>query len=83
MKPGGGKTHKACAVLCLKGGVPPLFVARNGAGDEQVYLMTDEGGGPLGGAVIQSAGEPVVIDARLERWGDLSVLKVSDADVRR
>src|SRR5437762_1463955 len=24
MKPGDGKTHKACAVLCIRGGIPPV-----------------------------------------------------------
>lgn len=27
MKPGDGKTHKACAILCIAGGIPPVFIA--------------------------------------------------------
>ncbi len=27
MKPGEGKTHKACASLCIRGGIPPMFLS--------------------------------------------------------
>ncbi len=33
MRPGRGKTHKACASLCIRGGIPPSFWARDRAGD--------------------------------------------------
>jgi nitrite reductase/ring-hydroxylating ferredoxin subunit len=39
MKPGDGKTHKGCAVLCLRGGIPAVFVAA-----DRVYLLVDEAG---------------------------------------
>jgi hypothetical protein len=83
MKPGGGKTHKACAALCLAGGVPPLFVTRDAAGQETYYLLTNPDGGPLGQAAVEFVGDPVELSAALEQQGDLRVLKVADADIRR
>lgn len=83
MKPGGGKTHKACAMLCLAGGVPPMFITRD-AGDQEIYyLLTCPDGGPLGSEAFDYAGDPVELTARLERHGDLQVLKVATADIRR
>ena len=46
MKPGEGKTHKACAALCLRGGIPPMFMTGEGAG-LRYYLLVDMTGGPL------------------------------------
>jgi hypothetical protein len=83
MKPGGGKTHKACAVLCLSGGIPPMFVTRNAAHQETYYLLTAPDGGPLGSEAFDYAGDSVELTGRLELHGDVQVLKVAPGDIRR
>jgi hypothetical protein len=83
MKPGGGKTHKACAALCLSGGVPPMFVTRDAAGQEAYYLLTNPDGGPLGEEAVDYVGDPVELTGDWEQQGDLRVLKVAAADIRR
>jgi hypothetical protein len=83
MKPGGGKTHKACAALCLSGGIPPMLVTRDGRGAEVYYLLADPDGGPAIQAVIDHVGDPIEVTGRLERHDDLHVLKVSAAGIRR
>lgn len=75
MKPGGGRTHKGCAVLCLKGGVPPVFVARD-EGDA-LYLLTNADGGPLDPMYFARAGDDIRLAGVAEQWGDIRVLKVS------
>lgn len=75
MKPGGGRTHKGCAVLCLKGGVPPLFVPRDNG--EPFYLLTNADGTPLDAKNFDLAGEPLRLDGMLEEWDDVPVLKVT------
>ncbi len=77
MKPGGGRTHKGCAVLCLRGGVPPAFVSRD-EGDV-LYLLTGPDGGPLAPTYFDLAGDRVRLAGRAERWGDLRVLRVDRA----
>jgi hypothetical protein len=52
MKPGQGKTHKACAALCLRGGIPPVFITGSGGGP---FVLVDAEGGPLRGAVLARA----------------------------
>jgi hypothetical protein len=83
MKPGGGKTHKACAALCLSGGVPPMFLTRNAAKQESYYLLTGPAGGPLGTEAFHYVGDPVELTGRLEQHRDLHVLKVAITDIRR
>jgi hypothetical protein len=81
MKPGGGRTHKGCAVLCLRGGVPPMFVSPGTDGRPVYHLLTDPDRQPPSPELFNRAGEPVTISAELERWGDFRVLKVRPADV--
>jgi hypothetical protein len=83
MKPGGGKTHKACAALCIAGGVPPMFVARDGDGKETFYLLTAADGGPIHDAVLPFVGDQVDVGGVVEDRDDLCLLKVAPADIRR
>ncbi|MBI1337867.1 MAG: hypothetical protein GC164_13025 [Phycisphaera sp.] len=76
MKPGGGVTHKACAELCLRGGIPPMLVARNDTGGEDYFLLTDENGGPVLDSVLPYLGEPVTIKGRVSAIGDLNILRI-------
>ncbi|MCB2096385.1 MAG: hypothetical protein KDE05_02025 [Parvularculaceae bacterium] len=82
MRPGRGKTHKACAALCIRGGVPPSFWARDGKGRESVLLMTDAAGGPLGEDILPLVADPVSADGEIVRVGDLLQFR-ADADAYR
>jgi hypothetical protein len=83
MKPGGGKTHKACAALCLAGGVPAMFVTRDGEKCETFYLLASPEGGQIEPGVIDFVGDSVEITGHLERQGDLQVLKIAADQIRR
>jgi hypothetical protein len=59
MKPGDGRGHKACATLCISGGIPPVLVVR-GAGDDVSYLLlTDATGRGLRGSGLEAI-EPMI-----------------------
>jgi hypothetical protein len=47
MRPALGKVHRACAVRCLSGGVPPGLLLRDDAGNAVTVLLTGPGGAPL------------------------------------
>lgn len=83
MKPGGGKTHKACAALCLRGGVPPLFVTRDAQRRETFYLLVRADGGPAHELAVPYVGDPVTLRAEAEQWGDLTVLKLTPQGIER
>ncbi|HAH10802.1 MAG TPA: hypothetical protein DCL48_11955 [Alphaproteobacteria bacterium] len=40
MRPGEGRVHKGCATVCIKGGIPPVFVTRTAEGKPTAYVMT-------------------------------------------
>jgi hypothetical protein len=83
MKPGGGKTHKACAMLCISGGVPPMLVTRDAARNETFYLLVTDDGEVANDRVLDFVGDPVEVSGRLERHGDFLVLRIAAEGVRR
>lgn len=62
MKPGRGKVHRACATLCLDGGVPPAFLVRNADGAEWVALLLDANGRAPRRSLASWVGEAVTLE---------------------
>ena len=83
MKPGSGKTHRACAVRCISGGIPPIFVTRDESGEATIYLLTDSSGGAVNEAVLPYVAEPLDLTGRLERHGDLLVYAIDTERIVR
>ncbi len=83
MKPGEGKTHKECAILCISGGIPPMLVTRDGAGIRAYYLLVDPSGGPLDPAARAFIADQVEITGDLESQGEINRLKLAVKDIRR
>jgi hypothetical protein len=77
MRPGAGLAHRACANLCLIGGVPPVFVSTAAVQGSDFLLLADASGGPLPDAVRDLVALRVRLDGALERRGDLLVFKVN------
>lgn len=74
MRPATGKVHRACAIRCLSGGVPPGLLVRDGSGDGVVLMLA----GPQGEALnydIQLAGTFIEVSGMLELHGVTPVLR--------
>lgn len=76
MKPGEGKTHRACATLCIRGGVPPILVSAGDDGRPVYTLLTTADGGPANDLVLPHIAEPVRVRGRLTSPGGVRVLAV-------
>jgi hypothetical protein len=87
MKPGDGKSHKACATLCIRGGIPPLLVTWDEAGGHRCYLLTDLDGRALAGeslnALLPFVGEPVEVTGHPEQATGFDTLRVGPAGIHR
>ena len=83
MNPGERKTHRACAIHCLRGGIPAAFLARDLAGREAVLLLTDLAGAPLGPTLLDFVAEPVEATGTLSYAGDLPVFAIDLTNLRR
>jgi nitrite reductase/ring-hydroxylating ferredoxin subunit len=77
MNPAEGKTHLDCAVRCLSGGLPPLFVLRDPLGRESHLVLTDAGGGPMPREILPAVGRPVQIRGQVFREGTLLFLRAA------
>lgn len=64
MRPGDGKAHKACATLCIKGGVPPAIVYRDARDMPQVAIITDESGRRADSRIWPYVADPVRLTGR-------------------
>ena len=82
MRPSDGKLHKACASLCIRGGIPPAFFARGPAGQSALMIMTD-GGRAYGPELLALVADPVQISGRGFRRGDLLMLDTPLSAIRR
>lgn len=76
MKPGTGLAHKACANLCISGGVPPVFVSTAPVDGHIFFLLSSKDGGPMPAALLDKTGLPVVLEGNIERRDDLLIFKV-------
>lgn len=82
MKPGDGKAHKACATLCIIGGVPGHFVVRHEDGFSNA-IVTGPDGGPMPESLLRYVADPVEVTGALERIGPLLRFRIDPASVRR
>lgn len=83
MKPGEGKTHKECATLCIRGGIPPIFVVRRSDGTTSSMLLANETGGPLDAAAYPYIGDQVRITGELEQFAGVQRLRANAKDIVR
>ncbi|MEM1416255.1 MAG: hypothetical protein AAGH15_15210 [Myxococcota bacterium] len=77
MRPGDGRAHRACAQLCIAGGIPPAFVTKDAEGAETHYVLADAEGGNAIPRVLEFVAEPTRAVGTLVRRGDLVVLRLA------
>jgi hypothetical protein len=70
MRPSTGKVHKACAALCIRGGIPPAFYAR-GPQQQEVLMIMASAGRAYGPELLSLVGDPVRLKGRVFRQADL------------
>ena len=83
MVPGSGKTHKECASLCLRGGIPPALYVQDRAGHSSLLLLVGPAGEPIGARALQAAGEAISITGSIQRRGGWLVLRTDPTSWHR
>lgn len=81
MKPGDGMGHQACAVLCVKGGLPPMFVADTPEGDHIYYLLLIDGSTRYSDDIYAMLGRPVQIEADITNIHGIPVLLANASSI--
>jgi hypothetical protein len=84
MQPGQGKPHKACAALCIRGGLPPVFCPEGLCGSAaSAPLFTDALGNPHGPELLEFVADPIVASGRIVQIGDVRQFRVNIASIKR
>lgn len=82
MRPGTGLAHKACANLCIEGGIPAVFVSVTPIEGHQYFLLADENGNPAGALLSDYVALYVEAEGEIERLDDLAVLRIDPTSIR-
>jgi len=82
MKPGKGKIHRSCAVLCISGGIPPVFATTDGNNIAKYFLLTDLKGKPINNQVLSYVGKPSEITGVVEKMEDWYVIKIDPKNIK-
>ena len=83
MNPGQLAPHRACAIRCISGGVPPVLLVRQ-KDDPAIYLLlVSVDGKPVNKQVLDMVAEPVEITGEVERQGELLMLRADPATYRK
>jgi hypothetical protein len=83
MNPGQLEPHRACAIRCISGGIPPVLLVRQQDGPALYLLLVSADGHPVNQQVLDLVAEPVEITGDVVRQGDLLILRADPATYRR
>ncbi|MDE2762343.1 MAG: hypothetical protein OXQ94_07065 [Gemmatimonadota bacterium] len=83
MNPGSGITHRACAAVCIRGGVPPLLDVRHRDGRREGFVLAGPRGEAVGNRLEGLIATPVGVTGRLVRKEGTTFLFADPADIRR
>ena len=81
MNPGRFKPHRACAALCISGGIPPVLVVETTDGPILTFLLVGPGGEMINQAVLPHLARAVRINGRVRVENGLWILSANPADI--
>src|SRR6266581_1411717 len=83
MNPGQLTPHRACAIRCISGGVPPVLLVHQKDGPAIYLLLVSADGKPVNKQVLDMVAEPLEITGKVERQGELLILRADPATYRK
>lgn len=83
MKPGDGKTHKACATLCVRGGIPPMLATLAPDGTLHYTIIARSHLEPAGEEILPYVGDEVVVQGQGFEIGGIRFIGIAGGGIRR
>jgi hypothetical protein len=83
MRPGNGLAHKACANLCIVGGVPPVFVSTSPVGGATFFLLAGPVGATLPSDLYDLVALRVEVEGEIVKLDDLFILRTDLKTARK
>ncbi len=82
MKPGKGKIHRSCAVLCIAGGIPPVLATSDANNISEYYLITDADGNAIHQDILPYIGKPSLLKGTVVQMEDWYQLQIDIQDIQ-
>ena len=82
MTPGGGLSHRACAVVCLIGEVPAIFVVAEPVAGSSFLLLAGPDGGAMPDELRPFTAKPLELEGEVERLGSILIFRVDPNKAR-
>ena len=76
MKPGIGPVHKACAEVCLSGGIPAMLLVWGDDGQKYGYMLTQTDGSSASNLLSNRAADRVGVSGELLQKGNLLYIRM-------
>ena len=83
MNPGALIPHRACAIRCISGGIPPVLLVLQTNGPALYFLLVSREGKAVNQQVLDLVAEPVTITGGVERQGEVLILRADPDSYRR
>lgn len=78
MNPATLKPHRACAIACLTGGIPPVLLVRHDGGTSAThYLLVDDQGHSMTETALEFAALPIEVSGTVSSIGDWHILRAA------
>lgn len=79
MNPGQLSPHRACAVRCISGGIPPVLLVRQASAPPVYFLLVAEDGSPVNKQVLDMVAVPLTVRGEVLRQGEMLILRANPA----
>lgn len=82
MKPGNLKPHKACAVRCISGGIPPVLAVTDAQGNARYFILAGPDGRAINKEVLPYVAEPVRIRGKAVGMDNIYFLYIDPKKIK-
>lgn len=83
MKPGQSKPHRSCAILCISGGIPPVYVVQTPEKTAEYYILKGLKGEDINDEVLDFVADPTNIQGMVTELDEWKVLYIDPQKIRR
>jgi hypothetical protein len=83
MKPGNGKTHRACAIRCVSGGIPPVLRVERADGPPRFYFLRGDSGERINKQLLNFIADQVYMEGKHSVIDDWDILDIKIQDIVR
>lgn len=80
MNPGEGKPHRECAIRCISGGIPPMFMVRYTNGREEFYILRGKDGEDISKNILDYVADAAFVKGRVYSIDDWKILEMTSIE---